>query len=172
MVADSKHLPFKPEAAQVIVDPHQATHVLPTQYGSIRERLSQFAQEALALTNLPTVSRPVYFEALDHQDMKASFQQALQSRARILNENGRIVFSVAAARPNQQPENEYWATHHQQGEVVLSEKELVEVTNKSGGWYEPYFGCENGKVVSDDGFGFFGGCKLCGKKRKGHVRIW
>jgi len=54
----------------------------------------------------------------------------------------------------------------------ISYKTTCEVTNKSGGWYEPYFGCEDGRVVSDDGFGFFGGCKLCGKKRKGHVRIW
>ncbi|MHA1911077.1 MAG: hypothetical protein ACTSYA_05195 [Candidatus Kariarchaeaceae archaeon] len=54
----------------------------------------------------------------------------------------------------------------------ITYKSTCEVTNKSGGWYEPYFGCENGKVVSDDGFGFFGGCKLCGKKRKDHVRIW
>ncbi len=51
-------------------------------------------------------------------------------------------------------------------------KSTCEITNKSGGWYEPYFGCEDGRVVSEDGFGFFGGCKLCGKKRKNHVRIW
>jgi hypothetical protein len=54
----------------------------------------------------------------------------------------------------------------------INYKTTCEVTNKSGGWYEPYFGCKDGRVVSDDGFGFFGGCKLCGKKRKNHVRIW
>jgi hypothetical protein len=54
----------------------------------------------------------------------------------------------------------------------INYKSTCEITNNSGGWYELYFGCEDGRVVSDDGFGFFGGCKLCGKKRKDHARIW
>jgi len=152
VVANPHSLPFKKEAAKGIVDPHEVTHVAYDQeslqqkrvaeklsptlgqsnYSSLPERLIQFAKEILFLTGVPNISRPIYFTKENHETMKKLFRQTLQNRVKILGENGRLLISVAAARPGKKSEEEYWAIHHQEGEIVLSKEELDEIITQTG----------------------------------------
>lgn len=135
VVAHPHYLPFAPESAEGMIDSHEATHVAyggESRYETVRKRLGQLAKEILVLTGIPNISRPVYFTEEEHRTMKDVFTEALKRRAEILDENGAIIFSVAAARPGKTSEKEYWAIHRQEGEIVLSEKEVRTIMAQIG----------------------------------------
>lgn len=138
LVADSNYLPFKDESISRLVDPHKVSEVGERELESPTRNAAYLYSELRALLKEKRgkpgffTERPTYVGLEKHDKLVGKFRKSLESRARVLRPDGKLIFSVGVRLEDLEPKEGYMAIQKQVGEVVLSPAEIKQLMQDSG----------------------------------------